>query len=532
MEIGNKKEDPYVFKNMEKALKELVIKDKKYKEFVIKPNYKYVKIVALNEQGNAEITALKDFDVYFHPIDVKINKNGNKYSDPDNQTSFSSFWLVVPFNYKFTANIKEKLLEEVLIPFGTGKDYIKYDLETEAIYKSIEAKSIELLYPKLKNAKINVIASGNIKVEEDTLTQIIYGTSGTKFFTPIKGVKVSARNFLRTRSANTDNDGNFTINYNFSGNIDEFNISWESSDFYLVDGSGNLAKTTQTTASTPPITGNYWAPSITRAINPVEFRYAHVFRGAYHYYNLPANDLKVPPKFQSPSLLCNNRSQLEIKVKNGSQSHFWGSNQNVCKASVVIENTIPTASVSNVTFKGYYMFASVSHELTHAKHWALPGGMSDLKYCAGGDNYGALAESYAMMGEYYLVNKEYSNITPIPFIWNQENFDRRRLQYRQISVWNNKSANCLTNAERYYTPYFIDLMDSKNQSIAINALFPNDQVYGYTAKFLEDCLLTSPDDWYNINAKIKNPGSIPIPVGVQGNSNTNIDYLYLLYKIQ
>ncbi|MFN8432065.1 MAG: hypothetical protein U0V04_18940 [Spirosomataceae bacterium] len=529
MITGKKREDPNFTRNIEIARKELEKTDTRFSKIKIVSNYKYVKITPLNEQGVKDITALKDFDVYYFPLDIEIVKYGNKFIDPTKDSDFVSFWVVVPIDFIFSVNIKEKVLEDVFLPFGTGNDFFKYEGEKELIYKQIEAKSRDLLYPKQKNARVNVTATGSLLVEEDTITQIKFGVSGTKYYVPIKGVKITARNFLTSRSTTTGNNGSFTIPYNFSGNIDEFTITWESTDFYLVDGNGNAAKTSRSSGIS-----NNWVPNITKAVSPVEFRYSHVYRGAYNYYNLPTGDILSPPKVSSASLLCNQRAQMEIKVKDGTQSHYYGINGVLCKANIVIENSIPTASSPNSTFKGYFMFASISHELTHAKHWAMSGGMTDVKYCTGSGGAGSLAESYAMMCEFYLVNKEYSGLLGIPYLWNYDYFDRRLLQEKMNSYWANSTSSCTYNISRYYTPYFIDLIDSRNQFITNGSNRPNDLVSNYTAKFLEDCIKITPDNWAAINQKIKTPAaSSPIlltPLSVQGNSASNIDYLYNMYK--
>jgi hypothetical protein len=542
IEIGNKTEDPHVLRHMQKALKELVKADNRFSKVVLKPNYKYVKITPLNDQGIEDINALIDLNVYHYPLDYEIKKHGQKYNEPDKDSNFQSFWLVAPINFKFSANIKEKFIEEVFMPFGTGKDEFTYDKETENIYRAIEEKANLNLYPKSKKAKVTATYSGLLAVEDDTISQIKYGFNSSGFynnkvFLPLRGITIKARNLLTTNTTTTSNSGNFIFSRNWLNSVDEFTIVWESTDFYLENASGNAAITSYTTGIS-----NTWTPNFSKA-SKVTFRYAHIFRGAHYYYNLPSGDIMSPPRAGIIQTLCNLRSQVAIRVRDGNQSTTRGINSAGCNSNVVIENTLPSNTeiltdagynFSYPTFKGFYMFASIVHELTHLKHWAMSGGMTDAKYCLGTGGKGSLAESYALMGEYYLVNKEYSNLILPPYLsWNSDYFDRESYQKKTISYWGNSTSSCSYHIYRYYTPYFIDLIDNRNQSLEFST-YPDDRVSGYTAKFLEDCIKASPDDWYAINAKIKTPNaSSPFliePSTAQGNTYSNIDYLYDLYK--
>jgi hypothetical protein len=213
--IGNKTEDPHVMRHMEKALKELAKTDVRFSKIILKPNYKYVKISPINEKGIEDITALSFLNVYHYPLDYEIKKHGQKYDEVDKNSNFQSFWVVTPIDFSFSSNITEKLIEEVFMPFGNGKDEFIYDKQTEGLYKAIEEKANMSLYPKAKKAKISATYSGNISVEDDTLTYLRYRTTGTKVFLPLKGITVLARNLLTTKDTKTDNSGNFLFTRNW-----------------------------------------------------------------------------------------------------------------------------------------------------------------------------------------------------------------------------------------------------------------------------------------------------------------------------
>jgi hypothetical protein len=547
--IGNKTEDPHVMRHMEKALKELAKTDVRFQNVVLNPNYKYVKIVPTNDIGVEEIKALNYLHIYHYPLDYEIKKHGQAYNEPEKNSKYQSFWVVVPTTFTFSNNIKEKILEEAFIPFGTGNDTFRYDKETESVYSAIEITANNTLYPKSKKAKVSATYSGTLAVEDDTLSQIRYGLNSAgnynqKVYLPLKEITIRARNLLTTNSTKTDLNGSFLFSRNWLNAVDEYTIVWESNDFYLATPAGSPPNNLFNAAITSYTSNisNTWVPNFGKA-SRLSFRYGHVFRGAHNYYNLPSGDIQAPPRAGFIQTICNLSSKVEIRVRDGIQSTTRGINSVGCYSNVVIENSLPTNTgiltdlgynTQFPSFKGYYLFASISHELTHLKHWAMPGGMTDAKYCLGSGGAGSLAESYALMGEYYLVNKEYSSKLPIPLIWQGDNYDRRLDQNKLITYWQASTSSCSYNTERYYTPYFIDLMDNRNQSLTNGITRPSDQVSGFTAKFLEDCLKASPDNWGVINAKIKAPSvSNPIlstPISALGNNSTDIDYLYNLYK--
>ncbi len=549
--LGNKTEDPHVLRHMEKSLKELIKKDARYSKIVVKSNYKYVKIIPINEEGVNEINELKKFHFYHYPLDYEIKKHGPIFSEINNNAKYHSYWVVVPVKYSFSSNIKENLLEEVFMPFGIQNDEIKYDTETESLYKAIEENSYANLYPKSKKAKVNATYSGTLAVEDDTLSQIVYGVNSagnfnSKIYLPLKGITIRARNLLTTNSTTTGLSGEFLFSRNWLGGVDEYTICWENVDFCLLKSNNDAAITSYNSGIS-----NTWNAKFGKK-DMESFRYAHVYRGAYFYYNISNDQFQRPPKMNGGVLYCAQRTQVPIKVENGSQSSHKGYLSYACQANVTVQNTlfttIPTTDIGFNNFypffKGYYMFASVCHELTHLKHWTLNGGMTDNKYCLANTNMGGpLAESYALMGEYFLVNKEYTEqLQPYSLTWLSNNFDREGYQRKELVAtgvlgWNYTAASCInpTNLQRFYTPYFIDLIDSRNQSITNGNTRPNDKVSGYTAKFLEECIKTAPDDWYAIHAKIKNPSTsapvLTLPSAVSGNSATNIDYLFNTYKL-
>lgn len=451
-------------------------------------------------------------------MDRKVLKHGEKYDDPEKINDLTSCWVVIPLNQQFSDNCSVKNLEELFMPFGNANEYIEHkDAEITSIYKSIEDKAYQNLNPSTKKGKISVTYSGSIAVEEDSLSDLKYGVGSTqKIFLPIKNVTIIGRRNSTSRSTASDNSGNFTIPYNFAGNVDEYTIVWETGNFFLVNNLGNSARDSYTSSAS-----NTWHAKFYRQTNQRQFRFAHVHRAANNYFNISEIELRRPPMLLIGTVSgFNPPPRLEIKVQDGGQSHFYGANSVLCKANIVIENTNTT---TNPEFKAWRLYASTVHELSHAKHWNIPGGMTDIKYCYAYANDGALAESYAMLYEYFLVNKEYSFIMPSPYVWNSNFYDRRSLQEKEITYWQSKGPGC-GNAGRFYTPYFIDLMDTRNQGSG-NTIKPFENISGFTAKTLEDAVFANPSSWASANTYIKNHTT-----GATNATTTNIDALYNLYN--
>ena len=515
IELGDKQEDPHLLRHVIKAQKDLATIDSKFDKITITANYKYVKITPLNYDGTEEINRLsKDYHVFYFPMDRKVIKHGEKYEDPEKINEFTSCWVVLPIGMRLTENCTVKNLEELFMPFGNANEYLEIkDTELASLYRVIEEKAYQNLNPTTKKGKINVTYSGSLAVEEDSLSDLKFGIgSSQRLFLPIKNVTIIGRRNLTSRATISDNLGNFTIPYNFAGNVDEYTIVWETGNFFLVNNLGISARDSYTSSAT-----NTWHAIFYRATNQRQFRFAHVHRAANNYFNIPETELKRPPMLLiGPMSTCIPPPRLKIKVQDGGQSHFYGANSVLCKANIVIENT---NTISNSEFKAWRLYASTVHEMSHAKHW----NMSGVKYCFTGANDGALAESYAMLCEYFLVNREYSSIMPSPYAWNSNFYDRRGLQLLPITHWQIKGPGCF-NTGRFYTPYFIDLMDSRNQG-SINILFPNENISGFSAKTLEDAVYANPASWASVNTYIKTHTS-----GATNATATNIDALYNLYN--
>jgi hypothetical protein len=443
-------------------------------------------------------------------MDYELKKGGNSFKDPEKKNEFQAYWVVIPIDYQFSEGLEVKVLDELFIPFGTGNFSITPPEKRVKIYKEIEMRSNELIDSSKpsKKAKVAFTAYGTIRVEDDILS----GLKGSQIFLPIQGVKVRAKRNSITSETTTDASGNFTVPYNFAGNIDSYSIVWQNTSYDITDGSYGLAITTRNNHSTP------WIPQITKAVSSEVFRYAHVFRAAYnYYYNIGSLQIDTPHLANS-AVLGGVGNKLKIGVRDGSWldlgSHYYGSNRIFNASQAIIEND---DVLSNSEFNSRYLFSQTTHELSHAKHWSY--GMTDSQYCLNRTK-GTYAESYAMVCEDIIVNQVYSQLAwPSSYSY----FDRRKLQPKLLSFWQQSAGACLLSRERYYTPVFIDMIDYRNQYLDVGITCPNDNFGGFTLKFIEDRVKLHPTDWESLKTQIKADNTT-------GNSNLLVDYIFNLYK--
>ena len=123
LELGEKIINPYSIPNMEKALKSL--KDKKIdtKDFKVKENYVYVKVLPRNEAEFNLLNSDNEIDLFEYPLDYIIKKQGNKYHDPSLKNSnYTWLYCAVPITKTFDKKLKVEELEKLYLPFGNGKN--------------------------------------------------------------------------------------------------------------------------------------------------------------------------------------------------------------------------------------------------------------------------------------------------------------------------------------------------------------------------------------------------------------------------
>lgn len=271
-----------------------------------------------------------------------------------------------------------------------------------------------------------------------------YDNSG-KGWSGLKGIKVIATRGFTSKSAITNASGYFYINHGFGGAVN-YKIKWERDDYDIRSGTYGQAY------YNGPKQESAWNLNISSG--SIDWCYAMIHRAAYHYYyNHWDYGIQAPPRQGG---ILNQRLHIGAMDKSGT-SHYYDFNSFFFAAQVKIY-----CKWSSGSYKSSKSLYAVSiHELAYASHWEL--GYSTAQYLVDLIFSNAkIPESWAECVEHIIVSDVYGG------------------------SWDNNQTISLSDNTRY-TAFFIDLIDSFNQSDHYSNR-PVDNVEGYTLSELEYAL--------------------------------------------
>lgn len=261
-----------------------------------------------------------------------------------------------------------------------------------------------------------------------------------------------------------------------------YSIVWDRHDFEIRSNNYGQAKYVEKN-----VTECLWNVDFTRE-KPNQFLYSHVFRGAWYYYYKNTFSVSSPP---GNALFGGGKMSLGVRNKKNAGNrftpHYFQFNRDLLIPGTGIKlNGSEIKMPLHIDRLGFQIFGATIHELTHASHWAR--GMTYLAYCNPSNYSGRLAESWAEGVEWHVNNVIYD-------------FDSDAGLSHTLSYIQGKST-CLSNGS-WYTPLFIDLMDTSNQG-ASNPAYANDQASGFSIGELESYIIQSPKKWFEVRDHIQN----------------------------
>jgi hypothetical protein len=499
MILGKKFENPYEIKNMQEALKILKKKNKDAIDFMISPNYVYVRFLPKDLSEYNKINGDQRMDVFEYPLDYEIIKEGSFYKDKSlGDSEFGYIYAAVPFNMEFDKKIKKEILAEMFLPDGNGREdeYFKTKQnkseKEKSILEALENEALDIFGDEILGSKRNNkgakvqgrYASGRIRVWDERLT---YNESTGQYIPgsgqiPVPGCQVRANVGFTTKTTLTNLDGTFFINHFWSVNCIDMSIKWDRNDFDIRTGSYGQAITSNNNVCTA------WNPDITESISPNHYIYAHVHRAAWYYYynnifNVPTPPTRTKFDLYGISNLVGEKMHLGAK-EGGARSHYFQFNGNWLASQIKLNFDITTDSRHDAR----YIFNATIHELTHASHWDI--GMNYPAYISNAGQAARLAESWADGVAWHSTQLVYGNV--IDPRWNAQVDNANQML----------SIPDITSTFNYYTPLFIDLMDNFNQGdpnlnpSSNKANLPIDIVSGYTMSQLQSFLNARPTNWY------------------------------------
>lgn len=284
----------------------------------------------------------------------------------------------------------------------------------------------------------------------------------TNSYIPIRGVRIRGTHLLKVKETLTDYNGRFELP-SFKNPVN-LKIVWESDEWDIREGEFG-----QVSFDGPKLDNSAWLINIGQE-HEKNIRYAAMHRAAYRYYHDNVNGLARPANTRKEKL-CFFDSHKQKK------SGDYASNLTL--------GILPDIRVWSKYEDGSYygtdiIFNITAHELGHASHCTW---MSTVQFLQV-KNY--ITESWADFVEWAVSDIEYRALGSSSSAYRHQD-------------WIGGSD---------YTPLFIDLVDTYNQSL-YDSSRPNDQISGYEYNVLNVLLF----DTYGLaslksNLKLWKPNTV------------------------
>jgi len=229
--LGEKRENPYSVKNMQKAFDyyNSKVTNSTYKRKVVKPTHYYIKItpnteadlIALDKLDNSDAKDaihLQDF-----PMDYEVIKEGDYYIDPKDESDlYYPAYTAIPVGYKLPNGLSYEVLEELYKPKQEEGDVEitswvltgdKEDVEAELASTLREADLAQYLNRDTSSEDVNARRryrpQGHILIENTETNQI----------DPLKQAKLSIGRWFWWHYTYTHDDGYFSSPARFRGRV-------------------------------------------------------------------------------------------------------------------------------------------------------------------------------------------------------------------------------------------------------------------------------------------------------------------------
>ncbi|MCK4662900.1 MAG: hypothetical protein KAT68_08550 [Bacteroidales bacterium] len=424
--LGKKLENPYSIENMQIAYDNLKQKRSDFKpEFQVKTSHLYVRFLPRDEK---ELDLLKQdttLELFDYPLDYEIEKGGTYYYDPllpKDQITWQ--YCAVKSEYHFPA-IRYEILSELFIP-------------EEIEEKTSDEKTIENIYDLVTEA---LIITDNLDAEDNsdsTKRYSLWNPSGTiKVWDDIKnqhialrGAKVRARRWYTVKTNYTNSSGYFKTGQ-FRRKVN-YSIKWERFKYDIRNGTWGQAY-----YNGPKKRGS-WTLNISSGES---LRYATIHRAAYRYHYRNIGGLKRPNVWS------------KLKYCYYHREPWFGNYSGMNWGNLDFTGVFPDIQIFGKV-NGYWvntneLFSTTIHETGHASHIALmnAGEIQFLQVSK------IIYESWAEAIEWYITKIEYNEL-------GVSNYDNPDIYINgDNKQWWNSSYS------HDYTPLFIDLVDTYNQSL-------------------------------------------------------------------
>ncbi|MBR1643928.1 MAG: hypothetical protein IJ684_00950 [Bacteroidales bacterium] len=451
--LGSLINDPYNYENMLAALEQLKQEDVELPFESIEPTGVYVKVLPQDDDALDALEADTSIIWLDYPLHYEVS--GGCYYHDNSVSDSNLTWLygVVPIGYKFPAGVTVSTIYDVFIP---EDDDETYDL--------LEDKSLEMT----ENIKVNLMPTDEIQktsANKFTPSATIQAYDDTlKAFLPLQGVKVVAKLGVKTKKGFTNSNGVCVVNGKFKKPVN-YSVKWES-EYWDIRGKRGQAYTTG-----PKMQGQ-WNLKIYPGGQDIMFATIHC--AAYKFFYGDHLGIKRPYL---------NVGKLKIKYHHESWPFigFYRFDWNIFGLRPNID--IWGYDNNSESYRSDEIFGSVIHCLGYISH----------KNYLGNNKFQQtnpfIVESWASCIECALTDHYYKVDHTLTTQYKCSNGFQYWIPTGTIFD--------------YYTPVFIDLMDSYNQYYNVYYHFIKDEISGYTLREIQDSIISEARDLASLRTVLK-----------------------------
>jgi hypothetical protein len=499
--LGKQLENPYLLSNMNMAYSNItnasnarITRDSS----PVRVTHLYLRFLPKDWDEYDVLKSDTTLKLYQIPLDYEIATFGNTYQDPSIAEGNPTWqYVAIKQDYAFNKNIQYEILAELYIPeldntlaSSTANQRIAGKSFVEALVNEamiLTKNYSDTITTNLSFARTTFNPNGTVRVFDTRLNKLV----------PLQGVKMRARRWFDVREATTDANGW----YQTSGfkNAANYSLIFETGGFDVRTGTFGQA------TIDGPKQSSSWNVDLWDGTNRF---YAHVFRGAWRYFYGNIGGLSRPKSVQDVGTLFKQKLKYSAMDKGGKSQglnignwSFWGANPNIY---------IYRYKDNGGEYASDEIFSTTCHETCHTTHWQVMN-LGIIQY---GQINDFIAESWPVAVEWYITSLEYRSRGIANYGSETYSIPASYPLDRAYQYWTKS-----TSAD--YTPIFIDLVDSFNQSSSYFST-PNDQVTGYTLAGIESNFLKHVYGQTSLRDQLKNYK----PAGV---TDSQIDLLLSSY---
>ena len=363
--LGEKMEDPYAVENIQRAYASLY--PTKAARLDVKPTDLYVRFLP---ESDAQLRTLLATGVSLtdHPLDYRIVKEGDYYHDPDvGEEQITWQYAVVDKAFAFPEGIRYELLDECYIsehdPATRAADCdVDWDAVERAAYEL--TGNGDLLVPETKADP--GVPSGRITIVDKDY-------AGGKPF-GVAGVTVVCNSFVKFDKCYTDRDGYYTMKKTYKANP-RFRLMFQNETGFSIGF--NLILIPASVSTLGKGTPEGLSVQVTPESEGALFRRCAVNNAAYDYYKrCGENDMNLtpPPSGIRIWIFKNMDSSSASMLHHGA---FINNNlfaKYLGAYASLIKTFLPDITIGCEGLNDYSrIYRSVTHELSHASHYAQVG---------------------------------------------------------------------------------------------------------------------------------------------------------------